>query len=230
MQLDWIQQIAPHVPLGHGVLAVSAVDPQRLQTVVPSLWIAGVDEAGRGPLIGSVVTAAVILDPNQPITGLNDSKKLSEKKREQLFIEIQHKALAWCIAEATHDEIDRLNILQATMLAMRRAVQGLRLKPVMVLVDGNRIPTLDIPAEAIVKGDALVQSISAASILAKVHRDRWCRQVHEQYPQYGFAGHKGYGTAAHMAALQAHGASIYHRRSFAPVAKVLASAAERTPA
>ena len=192
--------------------------------------VAGVDEAGRGPLVGPVVAAAVILDDLRPIAGLADSKKLTEARREKLFDEIRAKALCCSIAEASVEEIDQLNILQATMLAMRRAVQGLRLKPVMVLVDGNRIPTLDIPAEAIVKGDALVQSISAASILAKVHRDRWCRQVHEQYPQYGFAGHKGYGTAAHMAALQAHGASIYHRRSFAPVAKVLASAAERTPA
>ena len=213
--------------------------PKSLKTVKPQqavlAWdapclIAGVDEAGRGPLAGPVVAAAVILDELHPIAGLNDSKKLTARRREQLFDEIRAKALCFSVAEASVEEIDSLNILQATMLAMRRAVQGLRLKPVMVLVDGNRIPTLDIPAEAIVKGDALVQSISAASILAKVHRDRWCRQVHEQYPQYGFAGHKGYGTAAHMAALQAHGASIYHRRSFAPVAKVLASAAERTPA
>ena len=196
----------------------------------PPGLVAGVDEAGRGPLAGPVVAAAVILDDLHPIAGLADSKKLTAARREKLYDEIRAKALCCSIAEASVEEIDQLNILQATMLAMRRAVQGLRLKPVMVLVDGNRIPTLDIPAEAIVKGDALVQSISAASILAKVHRDRWCRQVHEQYPQYGFAGHKGYGTAAHMAALQAHGASIYHRRSFAPVAKVLASAAERTPA
>ena len=207
--------------------------PQPEQACLP--WhppglVAGVDEAGRGPLAGPVVAAAVILDDLHPIAGLADSKKLTAARREKLYDEIRAKALCCSIAEASVEEIDQLNILQATMLAMRRAVQGLRLKPVMVLVDGNRIPTLDIPAEAIVKGDALVQSISAASILAKVHRDRWCRQVHEQYPQYGFAGHKGYGTAAHMAALQAHGASIYHRRSFAPVAKVLASAAERTPA
>ena len=142
-------------------------------------------------LVGPVVAAAVILDDLRPIAGLADSKKLTEARREKLFDEIRAKALCCSIAEASVEEIDQLNILQATMLAMRRAVQGLRLKPVMVLVDGNRIPTLDIPAEAIVKGDALVQSISAASILAKVHRDRWCRQVHEQYPQYGFAGHKG---------------------------------------
>lgn len=204
-------------------------EQHRLRWHAPGL-VAGVDEAGRGPLAGPVVAAAVILDELRPIAGLADSKKLTAARREALFDDIRAHALCTSIAEASVEEIDQLNILQATMLAMRRAVQGLRLKPVMVLVDGNRIPTLDIPAEAIVKGDALVQSISAASILAKVHRDRWCRQVHEQYPQYGFAGHKGYGTAAHMAALQAHGASIYHRRSFAPVAKVLASAAERTPA
>ena len=204
-------------------------EQHRLLWHAPGL-VAGVDEAGRGPLAGPVVAAAVILNDLRPISGLADSKKLTAARREALFDEIRAHALCTSIAEASVEEIDQLNILQATMLAMRRAVQGLRLKPVMVLVDGNRIPTLDIPAEAIVKGDALVQSISAASILAKVHRDRWCRQVHEQYPQYGFAGHKGYGTAAHMAALQAHGASIYHRRSFAPVAKVLASAAERTPA
>ena len=181
--------------------------------------IAGVDEAGRGPLVGSVVAAAVILDPNNPIEGLNDSKKLTEKKREKLFIEIQEKALAWAIAEASAAEIDEHNILQASLLAMRRAVQGLRLKPGLVLVDGNRLPVLDIPAEAIVKGDALVPAISAASILAKVHRDRWCAEVHTQYPEYGFDAHKGYGTAAHLQALRAHGASPLHRRSFAPVAQ-----------
>lgn len=196
----------------------------------PPGLVAGVDEAGRGPLVGPVVAAAVILDDLRPIPGLADSKKLTEARREKLFDEIRAKALCCSIAQASVEEIDHLNILQATMLAMRRAVQGLRLKPVMVLVDGNRIPQLDIPAEAIVKGDALVQSISAASILAKVHRDRWCREVHEQYPQYGFDGHKGYGTAMHMAALQAHGACVYHRRSFAPVAQVLSCAAERAPA
>jgi ribonuclease HII len=187
----------------------------------PPGLIAGVDEAGRGPLAGPVVAAAVILDDLHPIKGLADSKKLTALKRERLFDEIRAKALACCIAEASVEEIDRLNILQATLLAMRRAVLGLRLKPKMVLVDGNRLPKLDIPAEAIVKGDALVPAISAASILAKVHRDRWCVQVDEQYPQYGFAGHKGYGTAVHMAALREHGACIHHRRSFAPVAKVL---------
>jgi Ribonuclease HII len=183
--------------------------------------VAGVDEAGRGPLAGPVVAAAVILDDLHPIVGLADSKKLTAARREALFDEIRAKALCCSIAEASVEEIDRLNILQATLLAMRRAVLGLRLKPKMVLVDGNRLPTLDMPAEAIVKGDALVPAISAASILAKVHRDRWCVQVDEIYPQYGFAGHKGYGTAVHMAALREHGACIHHRRSFAPVAKVL---------
>lgn len=181
----------------------------------------GVDEAGRGPLAGPVVAAAVILDELRPIPGLADSKKLTAARREALFDEIRAKALCCSIAEASVEEIDRLNILQATLLAMRRAVQGLRLKPALVLVDGNRLPVLDVPAEAIVQGDALVPAISAASILAKVHRDRWCAQVHEQYPQYGFAGHKGYGTAAHLAALRAHGACPLHRRSFAPVAQHL---------
>ena len=180
--------------------------------------MAGVDEAGRGPLAGPVVAAAVILDDQQPITGLADSKKLTARRRDSLYDEIRAKALCCCIAEASVEEIDALNILQATMLAMRRAVEGLRLKPAMVLVDGNRIPVLNVPAQAIVKGDAKVQAISAASILAKVHRDRWCAQVHDEFPHYGFAGHKGYGTAAHMAALQAHGGCIHHRRSFAPVA------------
>ncbi|OOG51797.1 ribonuclease HII [Polaromonas sp. C04] len=183
--------------------------------------VAGVDEAGRGPLAGPVVAAAVILDELNPIAGLADSKKLSARKREQLFDEIRAKALCCSIAEASVEEIDRLNILQATMLAMQRAVQGLRLKPAKVLVDGNRLPQLGMLAEAIVKGDALVPAISAASILAKVHRDRWCVQYHEQYPQYGFAGHKGYGTAEHMAALQEHGACPQHRKTFAPVSRVL---------
>lgn len=187
----------------------------------PPGLVAGVDEAGRGPLAGPVVAAAVILDDLHPIAGLADSKKLTAARREKLYDEIRAKALCCSIAEASVEEIDQLNILQATMLAMRRAVMGLRLKPVMVLVDGNRLPTLDIQAEAIVKGDALVPAISAASILAKVHRDRWCVQVHEEFPQYGFAGHKGYGTAVHMAALREHGACVHHRRSFAPVAQNL---------
>lgn len=192
----------------------------------PLVWdapglVAGVDEAGRGPLAGPVVAAAVILDDLHPIAGLADSKKLSPRKRERLFDEIRAKALCCSIAEASVEEIDRLNILQATMLAMQRAVQGLRLKPSKVLVDGNRLPQLEMLAEAIVRGDALVPAISAASILAKVHRDRWCAEFHLQYPQYGFAGHKGYGTAEHMAALEAHGACPQHRKTFAPVARVL---------
>lgn len=181
--------------------------------------VAGVDEAGRGPLAGPVVAAAVILDDLQPIKGLNDSKKLSEKRREKLYDEILAKALCCSIADASVQEIDQLNILQATLLAMRRAVDGLRLKPVKVLVDGNRLPVLDVRAEAIVQGDALVPAISAASILAKVHRDRLCAQLHAQYPHYGFDRHKGYGTADHLQALAEHGPSPWHRLSFAPVAR-----------
>ena len=188
----------------------------------PPGLVAGVDEAGRGPLAGPVVAAAVILDDLHPIAGLADSKKLTPARRAALYDEIRAKALCCSIAEASVQEIDELNILQATMLAMRRAVLGLRLKPVLVLVDGNRIPVLDMQAEAIIKGDALVQAISAASILAKVHRDRWCEQLHAQYPAYGFAGHKGYGTPAHLTALQAHGACPEHRRSFSPVSQLLA--------
>lgn len=187
---------------------------------VPGL-IAGVDEAGRGPLAGPVVAAAVILDDLNPISGLADSKKLTPLRREQLFDEIRAKALCCSIAQASVEEIDQLNILQATLLAMRRAVEGLRLKPTKVLVDGNRLPVLDVLAEAIVRGDSLVPAISAASILAKVHRDRWCVEYHQQFPQYGFATHKGYGTAEHMAALREHGACPQHRKTFAPVAEVL---------
>ena len=185
--------------------------------------IAGVDEAGRGPLAGPVVAAAVILDDLKPIKGLNDSKKLSASTRERLFDEIRAKALCCAIAEATVEEIDTLNILQATLLAMRRAVEGLRLKPGKVLIDGNRLPLLKIAAEAIVGGDAKVKAISAASILAKVHRDRLCLLLHEQHPMYGFAGHKGYPTPEHLAALREHGACAHHRRSFAPVRDVLGS-------
>jgi ribonuclease HII len=183
--------------------------------------VAGVDEAGRGPLAGPVVAAAVILDDLQPIRGLADSKAISERKRERLYDEIRAKALACCIAEASVEEIDRLNILQATLLAMQRAVAGLRLLPRKVLVDGNRLPVLPVPAEAIVKGDATVAAISAASILAKVHRDRLCMALHEAHPAYGFAGHKGYPTADHLAALRRHGACPAHRRSFAPVRAVI---------
>ena len=187
---------------------------------IPGL-VAGVDEAGRGPLMGPVVAAAVILDELNPIKGLSDSKKLTALRREKLYDEIRAKALCCSIAEASVEEIDSLNILQATMLAMKRAVEGLRLKPNKVLVDGNRLPTLVILSEAIVGGDALVPAISAASILAKVHRDRWCAEFHLEYPQYGFADHKGYGTAEHLAALREHGACPQHRKSFAPVAEVL---------
>jgi ribonuclease HII len=184
--------------------------------------MAGVDEAGRGPLAGPVVAAAVMLDELHPIKGLADSKILTALRRERLFDEIRAKALCFSIAEASVEEIDTLNILQATMLAMRRAVQGLRLKPKLVLVDGNRIPVMDIRAEAIVKGDALIPAISAASILAKVYRDRGCLELDQQYPQYGFARHKGYGTAEHLAALKEHGPCDQHRRSFAPVRNALA--------
>ena len=184
--------------------------------------MAGVDEAGRGPLAGPVMAAAVILDERNPIRGLADSKVLTARKREQLFDEIRAKALCCSIALATVEEIDQINILQATMLAMRRAVEGLRLKPTLVLVDGNRLPVLSMRAEAIVKGDAKINAISAASILAKVTRDRWCAELHVQYPLYGFAGHKGYGTAEHLAALQTHGACPEHRKTFSPVARVLA--------
>jgi ribonuclease HII len=196
----------------------------------PTGLIAGVDEAGRGPLAGPVVAAAVILDDTQPIAGLADSKALTALRRERLFDEIRAKALCCSIAQASVEEIDRLNILQATMLAMQRAVEGLRLKPVKVLVDGNRLPTLDILAEAIVGGDAKVAAISAASILAKVHRDRLCVQLHEEFPQYGFASHKGYGTPEHLQALRDHGACPQHRRSFAPVAAALVAQAAKVDA
>lgn len=185
--------------------------------------LCGVDEAGRGPLCGPVVAAAVILDPARPIAGLADSKKLSEKRREKLAIEIREKALAWCIAEASVEEIDRLNILHATMLAMQRAVAGLALVPDRVLVDGNRCPRLQVPCEAVVKGDSLVAEISAASILAKTARDAQLLELDKRYPQYGLAGHKGYPTAAHLAALRAHGACDIYRKSFGPVRDVLAN-------
>jgi ribonuclease HII len=192
--------------------------PKQLDLLwTPVGLVAGVDEAGRGPLAGPVVAAAVILDDQQPIQGLNDSKKLTASRREKLFDEIRAKALCCCIAEASAEEIDQINILQATMLAMRRAVEGLRLKPVQVLVDGNRIPVLNVSAEAIVKGDAKVASIAAASILAKVHRDRLCERLHEAYPGYGFATHKGYPTADHLGLLAQLGPCPEHRKSFGPV-------------
>ena len=201
--------------------------PKRLATVQATLrWsvnglLAGVDEAGRGPLAGPVVAAAVILDERQPIRGLADSKKLSAKRREALFDEIRAKALCCSIAQASVQEIDQLNILQATLLAMRRAVLGLRLPPKLVLVDGNRLPALEMRAQAIVKGDATVPAISAASILAKVSRDRWCADYHQLFPHYGFAQHKGYGTAEHLAALRQHGPCPEHRTTFRPVAELL---------
>ena len=184
--------------------------------------VAGVDEAGRGPLAGPVFAAAVILDARNPIKGLADSKKLTALRREKLFDEIRARALCCSIAQASVQEIDQINSLQASLLAMRRAVEGLRLRPVKVLVDGNRIPVLDVLAEAIVQGDALVPAISAASILAKVQRDRWCVELDAQFPDYGFAKHKGYGTAQHLQALREFGACEQHRRTFRPVAEVLA--------
>jgi len=183
--------------------------------------IAGVDEVGRGPLAGAVVAAAVILDPSNPIEGLADSKKLTAKRRDALFPLIQERALAWCIARASEAEIDELNILNASLLAMRRAVLGLHLSPEKVLVDGNRCPELPYPSDAIIKGDSLVPAISAASILAKVVRDREMVAFEETYPGYGFASHKGYPTAKHIQALKILGVTPIHRRSFGPVKNLL---------
>lgn len=184
-------------------------------------YIAGVDEVGRGPLVGDVVTAAVILDPNKPIQGLTDSKKLSEKKLSYLFEQINENALAVSIGRASPSEIDDLNILHATMLAMQRAVEGLLITPDFVFIDGNRCPALKMPSEAIVKGDLRVAAISAASIIAKVTRDREMVELDKQYPQYGFAKHKGYPTKAHFEAIQTHGVTAEYRKSFKPVKKVL---------
>ncbi|MDF0534504.1 ribonuclease HII [Shewanella yunxiaonensis] len=183
--------------------------------------VAGVDEVGRGPLIGNVVTAAVILDPSRPITGLNDSKKLSEKKRDALFDVIMENALCVALGAATPVEIDELNILHATMLAMQRAVAGLPLRPERVLVDGNRTPDFGIPADAVIKGDGLIAAISAASIIAKVTRDREMAQLDQRFPQYGFAAHKGYPTKAHFEAIARYGVLPEHRRSFRPVRQAL---------
>lgn len=183
--------------------------------------VAGVDEVGRGPLVGDVVTAAVILDPKRPILGLTDSKKLSEKKREQFALLIKEQALAWAIGRCSPAEIDQYNILQATMLAMSRAVAGLTLQPEFVFIDGNRLPSLPMPAQAVVKGDSLVAEISAASILAKVARDQDMLTLDAEYPQYGFAQHKGYPTKAHFAALAEFGVIAPYRKSFKPVAKLL---------
>ena len=190
-----------------------------------TIWICGVDEAGRGPLVGSVVAGAVVLDPNNPIAGLKDSKKLTPAKREYLYEQIMLKAKAWGIGEASPEEIDQINILQATMLAMRRAVEDLASRlgswPEKALIDGNRCPELPIPAEAIVKGDTKEPAISAGSILAKVTRDRQMAILHERFPQYGFAQHMGYPTAAHFAALKEFGVCEEHRRSFSPVRNVI---------
>ncbi|WP_042858996.1 ribonuclease HII [Dickeya sp. NCPPB 3274] len=183
--------------------------------------IAGVDEVGRGPLVGAVVTAAVILDPNRPIAGLADSKTLSEKRRVALYDEIREKALAWSLGRAEPEEIDTLNILHATMLAMQRAVAGLPITPDFVLIDGNRCPSLPMPSQAVVKGDSRVAEISAASILAKVTRDREMEVLDRQFPEYGFAQHKGYPTAYHLEKLATLGATLHHRRSFAPVKRAL---------
>jgi ribonuclease HII len=180
--------------------------------------VCGVDEAGRGPLAGPVVAAAVIFDPSKPmIRGLDDSKALTAKKRDELYDKIVDRALAYCVASASVEEIDTLNILHATMLAMKRAVEGLAVVPTLVKIDGNRCPVLSIRSEAIVGGDALVKSISAASILAKVTRDRMLLQLHQSFPVYGFDAHSGYGTPQHLAALREHGPCEHHRRSFAPV-------------
>lgn len=183
--------------------------------------VAGVDEVGRGPLVGAVVTAAVILDPARPIVGLADSKKLSEKRRLALYDEIIEKALSWSLGRAEPEEIDKINILHATMLAMQRAVAGLSVVPEYVLIDGNRCPTLPMPSLAVVKGDSRVAEISAASILAKVTRDREMAELDLSFPQYGFAQHKGYPTAFHLEKLAEHGATEHHRRSFGPVKRVL---------
>ncbi len=203
--------------------SLSAPEQLGLAWTSPGL-VAGVDEAGRGPLAGPVVAAAVILNDLQPIKGLRDSKVLGAEARERLALEIRAKALCCSVAQASVEEIDRLNILQATLLAMRRAVERLRLVPARVLVDGNRLPLLRMPAEAIVRGDSLVGAISAASIIAKVERDNLLVALHDEFPAYGFAAHKGYPTPDHLAALRQHGACIAHRRSFGPVRAALESA------
>ena len=196
------------------------ITPEQIESICIGQY-AGVDEVGRGPLVGNVVTAAVILDPNNPIIGLNDSKKLSEKKRELLFNQIQEKALSVSVGAATPIEIDQLNILHATMLAMQRAVTGLSIKPSSVLVDGNRCPDFAMQSHAIIKGDGLIDAISAASIIAKVVRDREMEQLAQQYPQYGFDKHKGYPTKAHFEALTKYGVLAEHRKSFRPVREAM---------
>jgi len=218
-------------PPGRPKARVTAGAARRLPSSVvqkrldwdPLGLMAGVDEAGRGPLAGPVVAAAVILDDTKRIRGLADSKVLTPLQRDRLFDMIREKALCCAVGEASVQEIDTLNILHATMLAMKRAVEGLRLKPVKVLVDGNRLPVLDMLSEAVIGGDAKVKSISAASIIAKVTRDRMLEKLHEEFPQYGFAAHKGYGTPEHLEALQVHGPCVHHRRHFGPVAATFAT-------
>ena len=197
---------------------LSKGEQARLAGWEPVGLTAGVDEAGRGPLAGTVVAAAVILDDTKRIRGLADSKILTPLARDKLYDQIRDKALCCSVGEASVEEIDELNIFHATMLAMKRAVEGLRLKPARVLVDGNRLPRLDVYCEAIVEGDAKIKAISAASIIAKVHRDRILVQLHDEFPQYGFASHKGYSTPEHLEALRVHGACKHHRKGFSPVA------------
>jgi ribonuclease HII len=209
---------AARAPRRKTAAAVRVVAQAGLNFASADDVVCGVDEAGRGPLAGPVVAAAVIFDPAKPmIRGLDDSKALSALKREALYEKIVDRALAYCVASATVEEIDSLNILHATMLAMKRAVEGLSVVPTLVKVDGNRCPTLGIRSEAVVGGDALVKSISAASILAKVTRDRMLLELHQTFPMYGFDAHAGYGTPQHLAALREHGPCVHHRRSFAPV-------------
>lgn len=197
------------------------MDDEFSTKIHQGLIVAGVDEAGRGPLAGPVFAAAVILDPMKPITGLADSKILSESKRDSLYIIIKETALSWSIAQAAVEEIDELNILQATLLAMQRAVEGLHIQPDQVLVDGNRLPNFSMPAQAIVKGDSKVQAISAASILAKVERDKLMVDYHQQYPDFSFHVHKGYGTKQHLAEIERFGFLDIHRRTFNPVKTML---------
>lgn len=202
------------------VIVATSTKPSRAAQKSTTL-IAGVDEAGRGPLAGSVVAAAVILPPQHPIDGLMDSKQLSESQRDNLELEIKQHAIAWSVAQASVTEIDQINILHASMLAMQRAVQALPVTPGKALIDGNRCPELSCPCEAIVKGDSLVECISAASILAKVARDRMMYALHKLHPDYGFDRHKGYPTRAHFSALETFGVLAEHRRSFAPVRAAL---------
>lgn len=199
----------------------SEIDLPLFNYVYPNEIVCGVDEAGRGPLAGPVFAAAVILDPSRPIVGLRDSKKLTAERRELLAVQIKECALAWSIAECSEEEIDTLNILQASMLAMKRAVESLSLLPTLALIDGNRCPVMTVRAEAIVKGDDKVPAISAASILAKTARDAALQILHKQYPLYAFDQHKGYPTALHMERLRLHGVSPVHRKSYAPVRAML---------